>query len=113
MMENKICIKCNEIINPLRVKALPQTLTCVNCSTVGAKKGMPVTFGEKDHTWTDMIIFEPGEHKEVEIKKAYLEDPEKESRIEEGNDIEEEKDEDDDDDISEWDVTLMDGLEDL
>ena len=28
------CIKCSKEINPLRLKALPETKTCVNCSTV-------------------------------------------------------------------------------
>ena len=27
------CIKCNIEINPLRLKALPETKTCVNCSS--------------------------------------------------------------------------------
>ncbi len=32
-MENRICIKCRETINPLRIKALPTAKTCVECST--------------------------------------------------------------------------------
>jgi hypothetical protein len=31
---SKKCSKCNEEINPLRLKALPNTVTCVSCSTV-------------------------------------------------------------------------------
>jgi len=30
------CSKCTEDINPLRVKALPDTKVCVNCSTTKA-----------------------------------------------------------------------------
>jgi RNA polymerase subunit RPABC4/transcription elongation factor Spt4 len=110
MMEDKICVKCNEVIHPLRVKALPQTLTCVNCSTVGAKKGMPVTFGEKDHTWNDMMIIEPGEYEEINPKPIYLEDPDKIDLVDENN---EDNESEEYDDLSDWDVTLMDGLEDL
>jgi len=65
-METKICVKCREEINPLRLKALPTAKTCVDCSTTGAKRGMPVMFGEKDHTWTDMVIMEPEEYDRFE-----------------------------------------------
>ena len=63
MMEDKNCVKCKELINPLRLKALPGTKTCVECSTVGAKSGVPVMFGSKDHTWTDLVIMEEDEFK--------------------------------------------------
>ena len=66
MMENRICIKCREIINPLRIKALPTAKTCVECSTTGAKRGVPMMFGEKDHTWTDMVIMESDEYEKYE-----------------------------------------------
>ena len=108
MSEDRICIKCNEIINPLRIKALPQTLTCVNCSTIGAKKGVSMMFGEKDHTWTDMVIVDSDKFETMEIQKAYLEDPEEEE-IQDG----EEHNDDEEDDLSDWDETLLDGLEDL
>lgn len=70
MMESKKCIKCPKLINPLRLKALPGTNTCVECSTVGAKRGVPVMFGSKDHTWTDLVVMEEDEFKAFEeIKK--------------------------------------------
>jgi len=49
-MENKLCIKCRQEINPLRLKALPTAKTCVDCSTTGAKRGVPMMFGEKETT---------------------------------------------------------------
>jgi len=61
-MENKKCIKCRETINPLRIKALPTAITCVDCSTTGAKRGVPMMFGVKDHTYTDIVIMEPEEY---------------------------------------------------
>ena len=33
------CYKCKKAINPLRVKALPQTKSCVNCSNTEAVSG--------------------------------------------------------------------------
>ena len=63
MMKNEICVKCKKPINPLRLKALPETKVCVKCSTVGAKSGVPVMFGSKDHTWTDLVIMEEDEFK--------------------------------------------------
>ena len=33
------CYKCKKAINPLRVKALPKTKSCVNCSTTQAVSG--------------------------------------------------------------------------
>jgi hypothetical protein len=52
------CIHCKIEINPLRLKALPGAKTCVNCSTTGAKKGVIVTLGEKDHTCNEVIFLE-------------------------------------------------------
>lgn len=56
------CIHCKNEINPLRLKALPNTRTCVDCSTTGAKRGVPVMHGKGDHTWTDLAIMEPEEY---------------------------------------------------
>ena len=105
MMENRICIKCKEVIHPLRVKALPNSKTCVDCSTTGAKRGVPMMFGEKDHTWTDMVIMEPEEFDQFE--KLNNQQPTFEVLDKS------EMNSDDDDDLSDWDTTLMDGLEDL
>jgi RNA polymerase subunit RPABC4/transcription elongation factor Spt4 len=102
-MENRNCIKCKQEINPLRVKALPNTKTCVDCSTVGAKKGMSMVFGEKDHTWNDMVIIDANEATRMEnIKQPNFTSFDK---VEMNND--------DDDDMKLWDNTLLDGLEDL
>jgi len=59
-METK-CIKCKEIINPLRVKALPNTKVCVKCSSVKGYKAVTTTNGEGDHTWNDIHIFIDGD----------------------------------------------------
>ncbi len=56
------CIHCKEEINPLRLKALPGARTCVNCSTTGAKKGVIVTLGEKDHTCNEVMFLEDDQY---------------------------------------------------
>jgi hypothetical protein len=105
MIEERKCIKCKEIINPLRLKALPTAKTCVECSTTGAKRGMPVMFGDKDNTWVDVVLMEPDEFERLE--KANRE-PISFDILEES-----EMNDDGDDNASEWDNTLLDGLEDM
>lgn len=101
MMESRNCIYCKNEINPLRIKALPNTKTCVDCSKVGAKKGMSMVFGEKDHTWNDMIIVDSEDATRLENIKL----PKHTSfdKVELN----------DDEDMKDWDNTLLDGLEDL
>lgn len=74
-MENRKCIKCKVVINPLRIKALPSTTTCVECSTTGAKRVVTMMYGEKDHTYTDIVIMEPHEYdifeKQQKIKSKF------------------------------------------
>jgi hypothetical protein len=60
------CVYCKEEIHPLRLKALPHTKTCVNCSTTTPKKGMVVTYGEKDDTWNDIQIMDSKEYERVQ-----------------------------------------------
>lgn len=98
-MENKLCIKCKQEINPLRLKALPTAKTCVDCSTTGAKRGVPMMFGEKDHTWNDMVIMDPEELNQYETAAKHK------SRFDD-EEVEE-------DNFDDWDNTLLDGLEDL
>ncbi len=102
-MGSRICIKCRQEINPLRIKALPNTKTCVDCSTVGAKKGVSMVFGEKDHTWNDMIILDAQDADKLERMKQIK--PTSPDKIELNDDS--------DDDMKLWDNTLLDGIEDL
>ena len=104
MTEERKCIKCREAINPLRLKALPTAKTCVECSTTGAKRGVPMMYGEKDHTWTDMVIMEPEEFDRFEKLNKQVSSFDVLDKTEMN---------DDGDDMSEWDNTLLDGLDDL
>ena len=100
------CIHCQIEINPLRLKALPGTRTCVECSTTGAKIAIPMTFGEKDHTWNDVVFMETNEYNTFKDQKTVSLD----KLDDEYEEVKEE--EEDEDDISVWDGTLLDGLED-
>jgi hypothetical protein len=104
-MESRLCIKCRHEINPLRIKALPSAKTCVECSTTGAKRGVPMMFGEKDHTWTDIILMEPEEFDRFEKQNNQKSSFDILDKTEMNNDG--------DDNLKDWDNTLLDGLEDL
>jgi len=71
------CIHCSIEINPLRLKALPGTKTCVNCSTTGQKKGIIVTLGEKDHTCNEVMFLEDDQYEKYVKSKtlASFDDP--------------------------------------
>ena len=105
MTEERTCVKCREVINPLRLKALPTAKTCVECSTTGAKRGVPMMYGEKDHTWTDMVIMEPEEYDRFEKLNKQVSSFDVLDKTE--------LNADGDDDMDVWDNTLLDGLEDL
>ena len=63
-MKNKLklskqkCVRCEDLIPELRLKALPGTKTCVNCSDVKTKKPVTVQLGEGDHTYNELVILE-------------------------------------------------------
>jgi len=49
------CTKCGNIINPLRVKAIPGTKVCVNCSTTKAWYVRNVISGKTEYAETEII----------------------------------------------------------
>jgi len=55
------CSKCGNDMPELRFTQYGYDF-CVNCSTVGAKRGLPVQFGTGDHTWTDVVIMEEDDY---------------------------------------------------
>jgi len=50
--------KCGVQIPPARLKILPNTHTCVNCSDVQTKKPVIVQRGVGDHTYTETVVLE-------------------------------------------------------
>lgn len=70
-MDVKKCIKCDNTIPEGRLKALPNTNTCVNCSTAGMKKGITVTHGTGDHTYQELsVVSEEVYNKIIEIEQS-------------------------------------------
>ena len=53
-LEMIACPKCGNPM-PLKRKELGYHV-CVNCSTVSAKRGVPVMRGTGDHTWVDLEV---------------------------------------------------------
>ena len=51
------CSQCDSPMPELRLTQYGYDF-CVKCSTVGAKKGVPIMRGVGDHTWTETIIME-------------------------------------------------------
>lgn len=49
------CIKCAKEINPLRVKALPDTKVCVNCSSTKAWYVRNIISGKTEYAETEII----------------------------------------------------------
>jgi|TARA_R110000803_G_scaffold156203_1_gene220766 RNA polymerase-binding transcription factor DksA len=61
----KLCKGCGKEIHPMRIKALPDTSTCVKCSNISMKRCVTVLRGDinKDDTWTDIIFIDEDSHK--------------------------------------------------
>ena len=67
---SKLCIKCDAEIPSQRVKMLPNTKVCVQCSTASPHTGMVVSYGEGDHTWTEIVVMDEEQQKEYD--KLYI-----------------------------------------
>jgi hypothetical protein len=63
------CTRCSSPMPELRLTKFGYDF-CVNCSTVGAKRGVPVMRGSGDHTWTETIIMEEDQYEEFVVAKA-------------------------------------------
>ena len=55
------CIKCKKDMPELRLTQYGYKV-CVNCSNVSTKRGIPVTKGSGDHTWTETVIVEEDQY---------------------------------------------------
>ena len=54
------CVKCSGDMPELRLTQYGYNF-CVNCSTVGSKRGVSVVRGTGDHTWNEIEIVEEEE----------------------------------------------------
>ena len=99
------CSVCNEDINPKRLEILPNTQTCVQHSTVEKKVAITVQMGQGDHTWTETFAVEREEFDRLEEMKGNFKKPVSPEATSESSFI-------GSDEINEWDLTLLDGLDD-
>jgi len=68
----KPCVKCGDEIHPKRLEILPDTTTCVNCSTAGKKRGVNIQLGEGDHTYNEIVIMEEDQYKKyLELEQSH------------------------------------------
>ena len=65
----KYC-KCGVQIPEARLKILPNTHTCVNCSDVQTKKPVIVQRGKGDHTYTETVIMEHDDYVKYQQMEA-------------------------------------------
>jgi len=63
------CTQCGSPMPELRLTKFGYDF-CVNCSTVGTKRGIPVMRGSGDHTWTETIIMEEEQYEEFVVASA-------------------------------------------
>ena len=63
------CSHCSTSMPKLRLTKIGYDF-CVNCSTVGAKRGVPIMRGSGDHTWTETIIMEEDQYEEYVVASA-------------------------------------------
>ena len=54
-------IKCKEDMPELRLTQYGYKV-CVNCSSVSTKRGVSITKGSGDHTWTETVIMEEDQY---------------------------------------------------
>jgi RNA polymerase-binding transcription factor DksA len=58
------CYKCGEPIPEGRLKAIPTTKVCVECSGVSKKRSVTITGGEGEDTYNDIVIMSQKEYEE-------------------------------------------------
>ena len=61
---DQLCISCDEVIHPGRLRALPGTKVCIECSTTGRKKAVTVVGGEGEDTFNDIVIMDEKNYQE-------------------------------------------------
>ena len=69
IMEMIPCSKCEQDMPKLRLTQYGYDF-CVNCSTVGAKRGVPIMRGSGDHTWTETVIMEKDQYEDFVLASA-------------------------------------------
>ena len=66
-MEKLEMMECPQCGGPMPVKRRELGYhVCVNCSTVSAKRGIPVMRGTGDHTWVDLEVMTQEQYEQYE-----------------------------------------------
>jgi|TARA_B100000780_G_scaffold139082_1_gene97381 hypothetical protein len=63
------CIKCNGDMPELRLTQYGYK-DCVNCSDVTTKRGITITKGSGDHTWTETLVVEEDQYQKFVTSTA-------------------------------------------
>ena len=61
---DKLCAMCDAVIPKGRLKALPETKVCVDCSATGRKKAITIVGGEGEDTYNDIVIVDEKSYEE-------------------------------------------------
>jgi hypothetical protein len=70
-----LCSKCKNEIPAGRLKALPGTTTCVNCSGSKMKRAVTIVGGEKEDTYNDLVFMEAETYESIFGKTTTKHDP--------------------------------------
>ena len=60
----KLCVSCDSEIPEGRLKALPNTKVCVDCSVVKPKRAVTIVGGEGEDTYNDIVIMDEKDYQE-------------------------------------------------
>jgi hypothetical protein len=100
------CTTCGIEIDPRRIAILPHTQTCTQHSTAEKKVAVTVQMGEGDHTWIETYAVDRADYdKMVELETGKKSKPDPIPTVFDSVDF-------DGEDITVWDETLLDGLDD-
>jgi len=99
------CKVCDVVIDPRRIAILPDTQTCTQHSTAEKKVAMVVQMGEGDHTWTETYAVDREVYDKIQETEKNWRKQSKAAPTPKKKHVEEE-------DMSDWDDTLLDGLDD-
>ena len=100
------CKVCDVAIDPRRIAILPDTQTCTQHSTAEKKVAMVVQMGEGDHTWTETYAVDREVYDKIQETEKNWRKQSKAAPTPKKKHVEEEED------MSDWDDTLLDGLDD-
>jgi len=64
-MIKRFCKVCGAQINPLRLKALPTAVTCVEHSNTGQKRARTLSLGQGDHNYNEIEILDEEVYRQV------------------------------------------------